>query len=204
MRKKSSLKKKLIISVTVMMLLVAMVVVTALAEADTGVVITGGAFSGGDMTFTDFGGVTGVALNGTAQTIDATWSIGDIIDARGTGDGWRLNLTFSFLREYDTSLGVYVDPGKMIAPNSITVLTAPVITDADPGGTSSPVSTITTVSAGTAIDNIMGNTTLFSAVEGGGMGSYTVDDMVVRLTLRADAYAGTFRADAIVALVSGP
>ena len=151
------------------------------------------------MTFTDFAGVT---LNGHAKTTDATWSIAGISDARGRGDGWRLNLTFTILREYDdVVLMDYVPGGRIILPNSVAVLTAPVVNLDDV--TSSPVNTITAVPAGTFLDTGT-PVPLLSAALNGGMGSYTVDNMVARLSLRADAYAGTFKADAIIELVTGP
>ena len=91
--------------------------------------------------------------------------------------------------------------GKAIPASSITVLTAPVVNLDDI--TSSPVNTITAVANGTPLDTgtpVM----LLSAAVDGGMGSYTINNMIAELAIRADAYARTYKADATYALVTGP
>ncbi len=179
--------KKLLFVVSVVILLTAMITATAFAVDDTGVTINGGSLSVGAITFADFGDVT---LDGQQKTTTATWNIADIIDSRGTGEGWNLSLTLTEL-----------DSGTHTIPTgSMTVATAPVVTLAD--GTSSPAGDISVVPVDTGLD---GSTVkLITAEANEGMGSYHISDLTASLTIRADAYAGVYKTDATVALVTGP
>lgn len=188
--------RKVLFAAVLAVVLAAMIVATAFAAGETGVTLTGFSLSGGAITFSDFSGVT---LNGQLQTTTATWNIADVVDSRGTGEGWNLSLTLTQLQEYDTDH--YVVSGHTIPTSSITVTTAPVVSLAD--GTSSPANTITVVATSTALDT-GSPVKLLSAATDGGMGSYHVSDLTATLAIRADAYAGTYKTDATVALVSGP
>jgi hypothetical protein len=192
-------RKRGVMILMVMIVVALLFTTTSFAAAETGITLTGAAaLSGGDITFSDFGPVT---LTGVQQTSTATWSITDVVDGRGTGDGWNLSLTLTQLKEYDTGGSAYVVDGKAIATSSVTVTTAPVVTLAD--DTSSPTNTITVVSNGTALDT-GSPVKLLSAAVDGGMGSYAISDMTSTLAIRADTYAGTYKSDATVALVTGP
>lgn len=192
-----TIKKLLVITAAVIML-TAMITATALAAGESGVTINGDTLSGGAITFSDFADVT---LNGQQQTTNATWNISDIIDSRGTGAGWNLSLTMTQLSEYDTGGSAYVPGGHTIPTGSVTVNTAPAVTLAD--GTSSPADTITVVGTSTQLDTGSPIKLLSAAIDGG-MGSYNISDLTASLTIRADAYAGTYKTDATVALVTGP
>ena len=194
--RKRNLKKLLFVVSAVTML--SMITVTAFAAEDTGVTINGDTLSGGAITFADFGAVT---LNGQQQTTTSTWNIGDIIDSRGTGAGWNLSLTLTQLKEYDTLGSAYVTDGYTIPTGSVAVSTVPTVALAD--GTSSPADTITAVVSSTQLDT-GSPIKLLSAALDGGMGSYEIGDLTAQLTLRADAYAATYKTDATVALVTGP
>ncbi len=190
--------KKVLFAVFLATVLTAMIAATAFAAGESGVTLTGDTLSGGAITFSDFSGVT---LNGQQQTTTATWSIADVVDSRGTGAGWNLSLTMTQLKQYDTGESAYVPDGYTIPTSSVTVSAAPEVTLAD--GTSSPANTITTVSTSTALDT-GSPVTLLSAAVDGGMGSYNIGDLTATLAIRADAYAGTYKTDATVALVTGP
>lgn len=170
----------------------------AFAATDTGVTITGGTLSGGGLTLGDFGGIT---LDGTQRTSTATWSIANVVDARGTGDGWNVSLALTQLAEYDTTAHSYVTGGKTLATSSIQVTTAPVVSLVD--STSSPANTITPVATGTALDTGSA-VTLLDAVLGGGMGSYAFSTLTATLTVPASAYAKTYKSDATVSLNTTP
>lgn len=190
--------KKPFVAVTIAIILMASITATAFAAGETGVTITGDTLSGGAITFADFAGVT---LNGQLQTKDATWSIADIVDSRGTGAGWNLSLTLTQLKEYDTIGLAYVTDGHTIPTSSITVKTVPTVTEAD--GTSSPANVISAVPVSTALDT--GNPVKLVIAEANeGMGSYTIGSLTATLAIRADAYAATYKTDATVALVTGP
>lgn len=197
MKRKSPFKKFMLALVSVI-LLAMMITATAFAAEDAGVTLDSGSLSGGAITFADFAGIT---LNGQQQTTASTWSIGDIVDSRGTGEGWNLSLNLTQLKEYDTLGSAYVPAGHVIPTGSITVDTAPTITLVD--GTSSPAGTITAVAVATPLDTEV-PVKLLSAEIDGGMGSYSIGDLTSTLAVRADAYAGTYKTDATVSLVSGP
>jgi hypothetical protein len=162
----------------------------AFAAADTGVAVTGGSLSGGAITFNDFGGIT---LDGTDQTTTATWSIANVIDARGSGAGWNVSLALTQLAEYDAVGTSYVASGKKLATGSITVTTAPVVTAVS----GSAASTVTPVTANTALDTGSA-VTLLSAAVNGGMGEYSFSDLTATLAIPANAYAKTYKSDATV------
>lgn len=180
--------KKLLFVVSAVIILTAMVSATALAADETGVTITGESLSGGVITFANFADVT---LNGQQQTTTATWSISDIIDPRGTGEGWHLSLTLTPL-----------DSGTHTIPtSSIIVSTVPTITEAD--GTSSPAGAISTVPVSTPLDT--GDPIkLIIAEANEGMGSYDIGNLTASLTIRADAYVGIYTTDATVDFSTGP
>jgi hypothetical protein len=189
MLNKRTMKKKLIISMSVVMLLAAMVAVTAFAADETGVELTGGSLSGGSIVFGNFGTI---ALTGAQQTIPDTWSINGITDARGSGLGWSYSLT---LTQLDNG------SGRTLPLNSITFDTAPTVTAAD--GTSSPAGDIAVnVLAGASIDTGL-PISLLQADAGEGMGSYNVG-WDAELTVPANAYAGTYTADATVSIDALP
>ena len=166
------------------------------ASGETGVTVSGGSLTGGSITYSNFSGVT---LDGTEKTTTSTWSIANIVDARGTGAGWNLSLTLTQLKEY--SGGSYVSGGKTIPTSAIEVTDNPSVSRVD--GTSSPTSTITVVSDGTALDTGSA-VTLLSAALDGGMGSYSFGDMTSTLTVPANTYARTDKSDATASLSTGP
>lgn len=195
---KKIFKKKLAFSMLTAILIGALVSSTVFAIEDTGVTVTGDTLSGGDLTFADFGGIT---LSGIQQATTATWNIADVVDSRGTGAGWNVVLTLTQLAEYDTVGFAYVASGKTLGTSSIKVTTAPIVTLAD--ATSSDASTVTPVATAVALDTGTPVKLLSAAIDGG-MGSYAIAAMTATLTTRADTYAGTFKTDATVAMVTGP
>jgi hypothetical protein len=179
-------------------------VVPAFADGDVagdaGVSYSAGSLSGGAITYGDFAGIT---LNGTRQTTTATWSIANITDARGTGNGWNLSLTLTPLQQYDTSTGAYVTGGKTLPTSSVTVAVAPTVSQVDPSSGSSAPDTITPVGAGTALDT--GSAVkLLSASLDGGMGEFSFGSMTVSLATGASTYAGAYKTTATLSLDDAP
>ncbi|MDB5058289.1 MAG: hypothetical protein JWO59_1761 [Chloroflexi bacterium] len=165
------------------------------AAADTGVTITGGSLSGGALTFANF---TPITL-GTDTTATSTWAIANVTDARGSGAGWHLSLSLSQLTEY---LGAaYIAGGKTIPTGSIKVTTAPIV--ALVGSTGSASTTVTPVSANTALDTGSA-VTLASAAADGGMGTYSFSSMTATLTVPANVYAKLYKSDATVSVTTAP
>ncbi len=166
------------------------------AAQQTASTISGGELSGGAIGFSQLA----ASLDGTKQTTSASWTIGDIIDARGTGAGWDLTLNLTQFKEVDIA-GEYVANGKAIAMNSLFVSTAPEVTKLD--ATSSDVGTITPVAVETALDT-ESDVKILSAADAGGMGSYDVSNLGVTLVIPADAYAKTYKSEATVTLNTAP
>ena len=161
------------------------------------VTITGGSLTGGDVSFTNLSAVT---LTGGVTTATATWPIANVVDATGTGAGWNTTLTLKQFKQWSEGEYVTVSP-KTLATSSLAVAIAPTVDKVD--STSSDVNTITPVATGTKLDTNV-PVTLLSAAADGGMGSYTVTDLGVQLTLPADVYACTYKTDATVSIVAGP
>lgn len=186
---------------SVMMLVVAMAAVTAFAVEETGVTLLEGTASGGTITYANFADIT---LNGHQQdSAPVGWSIMGITDGRGTGGGWTLALRLTQLREYDTVAGAYVTGGseKLLPEGSITMDSNMGVGEAD--FTSSPASDLTVLAIdGTPLDT--GDwVDLLTAGTDQGMGSYNAFWSVV-LTVPANAYARTYKADAELDMVLGP
>nr|WP_304215070.1 WxL domain-containing protein [Fredinandcohnia onubensis] len=167
------------------------------ATADTDATVRAGSLSGGGVTFSSLS----TQLDGTKKSATATWGIADVIDARGTGAGWNLSIELEPFKEYDTVAKDYVADGKILATSSLKVKTAPVVGQIDE--TSSLADTITPVGVGQALDGA-GSVKLLSAALNGGMGSFSVGDLGVELTIPANAYAKTYKTEATVTLNEAP
>jgi len=85
----------------------------------------------GGITFAAF---TGITLDGTQKTSTADWAIADVVDPRETGDGWKVVLMLTQLKEYNTETSEYVAEGNALATSSVKVTAVPVVSDADPAG----------------------------------------------------------------------
>jgi hypothetical protein len=191
---KKSLFKKVV--ATAMAFGIAATAFSTQSFASTTSTVDGGTLSGGAITFSGLP----ATLNGALVTSSANWAIGDISDARGTGAGWNLALTLTQFKEVDGT-GAYVTGGKAFATNSLKVTTVPTIAKKD--STSSESSTITPIASGTALDT-GSSVKLLSAALDGGMGSYTLGNLGVTLSIPANAYAKTYKTDATVSLNTAP
>ena len=91
--------KKIIMLAVAMVATLSLLATSALATAPEGaqVAITGGSFAGGDINFANF---TAVVLDGTKKTATATWTIDNVVDARGTGDGWNTTIQLTQFKEW--------------------------------------------------------------------------------------------------------
>jgi hypothetical protein len=158
--------------------------------------VDSGTLSGGAITFSGLP----AKLNGALVTSSANWAIGDISDARGTGAGWNLTLTLTQFKEVDGT-GAYVLGGKALATNSLKVTTVPTIAKKDT--TSSETTTITPVALDTALDT-GSSVKLLSAALDGGMGSYTLGNLGVTLSIPANSYAKSYKTDSTVTLNTAP
>lgn len=178
--------------------MLSLVVLPAYASTagDSQVSITGGVLSGG---LVGFGNFTPIALDGSNKTTTADWTIGDVVDATGTGAGWNVSLTLTLFKEWLTD--AYVTDGKTLGSASVLVTTAPVVTQVD--DSSSEIETVTVVADAVALDTTSPIKLLSSALDGG-MGSYSVSNMGVTLSVPANVYAATYKTEATVALVTGP
>ncbi|WP_251551964.1 WxL domain-containing protein [Neobacillus muris] len=166
----------------------------------SGATVDGGDLTGGAITFAP---LSATLTGSKVVSPTANWGISDIVDARGTGEGWNLTMTLSQFKEFDTAANDFVSGGKTLPTGSLKLTTAPTVAQKD--DTSSPVDTITPVSA----EQVLALDTdspvkLLSASLNGGMGSYTVSDLGVELTVRADAYAKTYKSEATVSLTTAP
>lgn len=151
---------------------------------------------GGDIQFSDF---QSVVLNGKKQTTTATWAFADIVDTSGLDEGWNLSLTLTPMQEWSGT--AYVENGAVWGESSLKVDTMPVLTPMDGSGQSTVQ--VSTVEPSTALDT---NTPVKLLINRGstGVSSFSVSNMTVSLDIPANAYAGTYKTDATIALTLGP
>lgn len=192
---KKSLFKKVV--VTAMAFGIAATAFSTQSFASTESTVSGGSLTGGGVGFAPLS----ATLDGSQITTTSNWSIGDITDARGTGEGWNVSMSLAQFKEYDTVNNTYVTGGKTLATSSLIVSTVPTIAKID--STSSETTTITPVTSGTALDT--GSAVkLITASLDGGMGSYSFGNLGVTLTIPANAYAKTYKTTATVSLNKAP
>ena len=172
-----------------------MALIPILAADAQGLSATGD-LSGGGISFSNF---SSIVLDGTTQKATAVWSIGDVIDNSGTGNGWNVSLTLTPFKECSGT--EYVTNGAALRTSSVIVSTIPIVTQMDEGST--PAEQIVVISMATAMDTGT-PVKLLTSGAGIGMGSYSMSAMTVTLTVPADAYAHMYKTDATIALVSGP
>ncbi len=156
---------------------------------------TDASLTGGDITLSNF---QPVVLTGTKQVTTAHGSIGTVVDTRGTDEGWNLSLTMT---EFKECSGVsYVQAGKTMGPSIL--LSVPPNVTALAEGSFADVQ-IDTLTSNTPF-NTGASVKLLTANPGAGANSYTISDFTITMEIPANTYAGTYRADVIVALTTGP
>lgn len=186
----NSVFNKIVTGSAVVALSFALFSTTSLA-AETSTAINGGTVGISGVTATTF---TSVTLDGKTQTTTANLSTFDATDARGTGEGWKVDVKASQFKDATDATKVKTLPAGSLA------IAAPAVSLKDPG--SSLLDTITT--AGGIIDNTTG-VKLVSAALNGGMGSYTVAPSAMTLTLKpGTVYAGNYASTVTVSLTTGP
>lgn len=158
------------------------------------VVVTGGSLTIEDLAIADF---TSVTLDGTTKTTEAIVADVTLIDATGTGDGWRVSLAAT---QFTNATAENVDINTLPL-NSLELGTVTITVD-----TLSPDSTPITeidITQGT-IDKVTG-VDILSAPINEGMGTYTISIDPMTLTLLPkDAKAGTYTSTVTMTLTSGP
>ncbi len=183
--------KKLLVSLVFAMVL--SLTSTNVFAAVTTATVTGGSLSIGDFTVDNFANVT---LDGTTKTITFTITDMAIVDARGTGAGWSVNLTATTFINATAALSG-IDLNTLQA--SSLVLGAVSIAAGDG---STPVTNI--VKATGAID-ATGGVKILSAGINEGMGTYTVNIAPMTLTLLPKAAkAGTYTSTIAITITTGP
>lgn len=185
----------ILVAITVVLALFATTAFAAEPDGVAKVTIEGGSCTGGDVTITDLPSAT---LTGNQVTTTQSWSIGNIIDATGSGNGWSLTLELTQFKEWsDDEPAGYVENGELLASGSVTVTTLPTV--AEGNLTSSPATEIAVVAQDAALDVLNGQP-LLTAAEGEGMGTYTIGALGVTMTLPANTYAGLYKSEATITL----
>ena len=132
------------------------------------------------------GDFSSVQLNGTPMLTSVSIDPFSVIDSTGSGSGWNVVLTISNL----TLRG-------SVIPASSMAMAAPVVTAA--GGAS-----MTGVAGHATTGGLSGGEKIVTADVGEGEGTYLVSPAVLTVTVPPDAIAGTYVANASIAVVSGP
>uniref|UniRef100_A0A831TEY6 WxL domain-containing protein n=1 Tax=Thermorudis peleae TaxID=1382356 RepID=A0A831TEY6_9BACT len=143
-------------------------------------------------TFTAANG-NGFTLNGTDQTKTDPFNI-DVVDARGTGAGWNLQIT-------STTFSTGGATPKTLATNA-SQITAVSVT-CDQGTCTGPSNSITyplTVPAGSTPPTAV---KFYNTAVDTGMGDFTVTP-TWSLSVPANAYAGTYTSTVTITIASGP
>ncbi len=171
----------------------------AAAPQPTNANVNAGPITVSGLAVADFPATT---LDGTAKPVTATMADLTITDSRGNGFGWNVTIQAGQFAEWDATAnggaGGYVSGGKTLALNSLQLPTPAVTAD----GTDSPPPS---VMAGPHRIDTTAAVKIVSAAEGTGMGKYIMSvTEPLELTLPANAYAGSYRSDVTVSIVSGP
>ena len=127
-----------------------------------------------------------VTLTGTPVLTSVSIEPFSVIDSTGSGSGWNVALTISDLTH-----------GGSVIPASSMTMAAPLVTPA--GGAS-----MTGVAGHATTGNLSTGAKIVTAGVGEGEGTYLVSPSLLTLTIPPDAIAGTYVADATIAVVSGP
>jgi len=159
----------------------------------TQVVVSGGALG---IDKPDVGDFAPVTMDGTPKTTAAVMAPFAVVDATGTGTGYKVTIQASQFAEVDGN-GSYVPSGKVLPHDSLSMAQATVT----PNGTTSPPPV---VAAGPYVIDGAGAVTLLAATSGAGMGRSVVTPGGLTLSVPGDAFARTFRSDVTLSLVSGP
>lgn len=165
----------------------------AIAADDTGINVLPGSLSVTNPMVANFPDLT---LNGSAQSSSAAMDTFEVTDARGSGAGWRVQVSATQFCEWDSLLSICVVGGKTLPTGSLSVPAPSVAAN----GTSSPVPSVT--SGPYAVDG--STVTVASASVGNGMGKYVFTPGNLTLSVPASAYAKTYRSTVTVSVVSGP
>lgn len=130
-----------------------------------------------------------VPLSGSQQVTSTQLSNLDLVDASGTGTGWRV----------DVQASPVVAGGKTLQTGLLKM--DKVVNAEKVDSTSSSVPTPTTTSQA-VVDS--GAVTILKANVGDGMGSYKANMGKVYLTVPANTYAGTYTVNLTYSLVTAP
>lgn len=165
----------------------------------TGQVGGGSLFGGSIETFTPVS-LTLTGKDNAASTEEVKWAIGEITDATGTGAGWTYKINVSSFVEAAPAEG---QTAKTLDGAELVVSSVPSIAKATGADTSSELSTIKkAIEVGDSLSS--GNGIIFTATKNGGMGSYDVGELGVKLTnVKANAYATTYKTEVTITLDSG-
>lgn len=199
MLNKTQLQRSLTTLAAGLLLAAALAAPAAAAPKPTNAKVNPGPISLAGLAVADFPATT---LDGKAKAVTASMADFTVTDSRGNGFGWNVTVQSSQFAQWDPSAnagaGAYVSGGKTFPLNSVK-LPAPTVT-AD--GTTSPPPAIM---PGPHNIDTTGAVKVASAAEGTGMGKYIMGvPNPVELALPANAYAGTYRSDVTVSVVSGP
>lgn len=160
--------------------------------APTSVSVASGVLGVAVPTVNDFAVIT---LTGAAQVAEAPLDPFSVTDARGTGQGWTLNLRATVFQEWDGT--AYVAGGKALPEGSLSLAGLSVAGDGTESGTPE-------VMAGPYIVD-GGAVTVAVAGAGVGMGRFTFTPAGgLRVAVPASAYARTYRSELSLSVTSGP
>jgi len=132
------------------------------------------------------GNFSPVTLNGTPMLTSVSIDPFSVIDSTGSGAGWNVVLTISDLTH-----------GGSVIPASRMTMAAPVVTAVS--GAS-----MTAVAGHATSGDLSSGEKIVTADVGEGEGTYLVSPELLILTVPPDAIAGTYVANATIAVVSGP
>jgi hypothetical protein len=136
-----------------------------------------------------------ITLDGTTKTATSEVTNMTLVDARGTGAGWSVNLTATQFTNASASNGTLL---KDLPLNSLALGTVSVVAGTD----STPT---TNISLGSGTIDKSGGVKILNAGINEGMGTYTISIEPMTLTfMPKDAKAGTYTSTITMTLSQGP
>ena len=169
----------------------AALVVATVGEAVAGNVTTTGGVKAGPLTLTNAPTLSlSTTLDGSNLVVTGSLGESTVIDATGSGAGWRLTIAGTTFKNA---------AGKTLPSDALTITGVTVVKNsgkAPTNTTSYPVTVPTAASAPAAVK-------FASAAADSGMGKFTITPAIA-LAVPADAYAGDYASTLTISIVAGP
>jgi hypothetical protein len=169
----------------------AFILIASVGDAVAGNVTTTGGVKAGPLTLTTAPSVSmTTTLDGSDLIVTGNLGESTVVDATGSGAGWRLTIAGSTFKNA---------AGKALPADALTISGVTVVKNSGKSPTNTTSYPVTVPTADTAPPAVK----FAGAAADSGMGKFTVTPAIA-LAVPADAYAGDYASTLTISIVSGP